>query len=134
EEQRIRLAVEDVLSQQQQLKNQLLLKKSEVGDAQKLAEEVRVKLLKENRELGKKQKETMTIESKMEQKKLERHNLLLDCKVQDLQVNLLAGSLDDITEMELETESGSTSATADIYERERNIHIDYSGLSDELKV
>ncbi|XP_069619415.1 structural maintenance of chromosomes protein 1B isoform X2 [Ranitomeya imitator] len=133
EEQRIRLAVEDVLSQQQQLKNQLLLKKSEVGDAQKLAEEVRVKLLKENRELGKKQKETMTIESKMEQKKLERHNLLLDCKVQDLQVNLLAGSLDDITEMELETESGSTSATADIYERERNIHIDYSGLSDELK-
>ncbi|XP_077122745.1 structural maintenance of chromosomes protein 1B isoform X2 [Ranitomeya variabilis] len=133
EEQRIRLAVEDVLSQQQQLKNQLLLKKSEVGDTQKLAEEVRVKLLRENRELGKKQKETMTIESKMEQKKLERHNLLLDCKVQDLQVNLLAGSLDDITEVELETESGSTSATADIYERERNIHIDYSDLSDELK-
>ncbi|XP_073423765.1 structural maintenance of chromosomes protein 1B isoform X2 [Dendrobates tinctorius] len=133
EEQRIRLAVEDVLSQQQQLKNQLLIKKSEVGDAQKLTEEVRKKLLMENRELGKKQKETMTIESKMEQKKLERHNLLLDCKVQDLQVNLLAGSLDDITEVELETESGSTPATADIYEREHNIHIDYSDLSDESK-
>ncbi|XP_073506164.1 structural maintenance of chromosomes protein 1B isoform X2 [Phyllobates terribilis] len=133
EEQRIRLAVEDVLSQQQQLKNQLLLKKSEAGDAQKLVEEVRKKLLSVNRELGKKQKETVAVESQMELRKLERHNLLLDCKVQDLQINLLAGSFDDITEVELETESGSTPATADIFERERNIHIDYSDLPDELR-
>ncbi|KAM4037001.1 structural maintenance of chromosomes protein 1B isoform 2-T2 [Anomaloglossus baeobatrachus] len=133
EEQRIRVSVEDVLSQQQQLKNQLTLQKSEVGDTQKMVEEARKKLLSVNRELGKKQKEIMIIESKMEQKKLERHNLLLDCKVQDLQVNLLAGSLDDITEMELETESSSTQVTADIYERERNIDIDYSDLPDNLK-
>lgn len=43
----------------------------------------------------------MTIESLMEQKKLERHNLLLDCKVQDLNITLLAGSLEDIMEVEV---------------------------------
>ncbi|XP_075712057.1 structural maintenance of chromosomes protein 1B [Rhinoderma darwinii] len=133
EEQRIRFTVDEVLSEQQQLKNHLTLKKSEVGDGQNLVEEVRKKLLSINREVGKKQKETMIIESKLEQKRLERHNLLLDCKVQDFQIILLAGSLEDIMEVELETESDSTPATADIYERERNIRIDYSDLSECLK-
>lgn len=133
EEQRIRLAVDEVLSQQQQFKNQLTFKKSEAKEGQNFVEEVRKKLLSINREVGKKQKEAMVVESKIEQKRLERHNLLLDCKVQDLQIHLLAGSLDDIMEVELETESESTVATADIYERERNIHIDYSDLSEDLK-
>ncbi|XP_069823979.1 structural maintenance of chromosomes protein 1B [Dendropsophus ebraccatus] len=133
EEQRIRLKVEEVLSEQQQLRNQLTLKKSELRDAQNLVEDVRKRLLNVNRDVGKKQKETMTVESKIEQKRLERHNLLLDCKVQDLAVDLLAGSLDDITEIELETESGSTPATADIYEREMNILIDYGHLPEDLK-
>ncbi|KAM3924841.1 structural maintenance of chromosomes protein 1B [Leptodactylus fuscus] len=133
EEKRIRVAADEALSEQQQLKNQATLKKSEVGDAQKFVEDVRKNLLSINRDVGKKQKETMVVESKIEQRRLERHNLLLDCKVQDLPINLLAGSLDDITEMELDTESDSTPATADIYERERNIHIDYSDLSEDLK-
>ncbi|XP_072001410.1 structural maintenance of chromosomes protein 1B [Engystomops pustulosus] len=133
EEQRIRYTVDEVLTEQQALKNLLTLKKSEVREAQVLVEEIRKKLLSINREVGKKQKEAMVVESRIEQKRLERHNLLLDCKVQNMQVHLLAGSLDDITEIELETESESTSATADIYERERNIHIDYSDLPDDLK-
>ncbi|CAN2389511.1 Structural maintenance of chromosomes [Pristimantis euphronides] len=133
EEQRIRLKVEEILALQQQLKNQLILQKSEVGDAQKFVEEIRKKLLGINREVGKKQKETMLVESKIEQKRLERHNLLLDCKVQDLQIHLLAGSFDEITEIELESESDSSPGTADIYEREWNIRIDYSNLSEDLK-
>ncbi|XP_044133792.1 structural maintenance of chromosomes protein 1B [Bufo gargarizans] len=133
EEQRIRVVVDEALSEQQQLKNQLTLKKSQVGDAQKYVEEVRKKLLSVNREVGKKQKEAMIVESRIEQKKLERHNLLLDCKVQDLQIHLLVGSLEDIMELELDTESESTPATADIYERERNIRINYSDLSEDLK-
>ncbi|KAG9491266.1 hypothetical protein GDO78_006570 [Eleutherodactylus coqui] len=133
EEQRIRLTVEEVLSQQQQLKNQLMQKKAQVVDAQKFVDEVRKKLLSVNREVGKKQKETMVVESKIEEKKLERHNLLLDCKVQDLPINLLAGSLDDIMEIELESDSDSVPATADVYERERNMHIDYSDLPEDLR-
>ncbi|XP_075066448.1 structural maintenance of chromosomes protein 1B [Mixophyes fleayi] len=132
-ESQCRQSVDGTLSRLQQFKNELTLKKSEVVDAQKCVEETRKNLLSINREVGKKQKETMTIESLIEHKRLERHNLLLDCKVQDLHITLLAGSLDDITEIELDTESESTPATADIYEREMNIRIDYSDLSDHLK-
>ncbi|KAM8974318.1 structural maintenance of chromosomes protein 1B [Pelodytes ibericus] len=131
EEERVLTAVNDVLTQQQQLKNLLILKRSEVVDAQKQVEETRKKVLNINREMGKRQKESMVVESLLEVQNLERHNLLLDCKVQDLHITLLAGSLDDITEIELEPES--TQATADIYERERNIHIDYTQLPPHLK-
>ncbi|KAM4748691.1 structural maintenance of chromosomes protein 1B [Rhinophrynus dorsalis] len=133
EEEQAMRSVDKAMVQQQQSKNLFTLKKSEVADAQKLVEEARKKLIAMNREISNMQKETMAIESLLEQKKLERHNLLLDCKVQDLQIILLTGSLDDITEIELETQTESTQETADIYEREGRIHIDYSDLPDELK-
>ncbi|XP_068134304.1 structural maintenance of chromosomes protein 1B [Hyperolius riggenbachi] len=132
DERRSLTSVEEALTQQQELKNRLTLKKSEVSDAQKVMEETRKKVLNINRELAKKQKEAMTVESLIEQKKLERHNLLLDCKVQDLQITLLAGSLEDIMEVDLKSDSESTHTTADIYEREGNIHIDYMNLPDHL--
>ncbi|XP_053575668.1 structural maintenance of chromosomes protein 1B [Bombina bombina] len=123
--------VDEAMIQQQQFKNLFTVKKSEVGDAQKLVDEIRKKILTMNREIGKRQKEAMTIESLIEHRRLERHNLLLDCKVQDLQITLLSGSLNDITEIELESES--TQSTADIYERESNINIDYTKLPENLK-
>ncbi|KAM9311304.1 structural maintenance of chromosomes protein 1B [Gastrophryne carolinensis] len=132
DERQVLASVDETLSQQQRFKNQLTLKKSEVSDAQKAVETTRKTLLNISREIGKKQKVLMTIESLIEQKRLERHNLLLDCKVQDLPITLLAGSLDDIMEIELEAESESTVATADIYERESNIRMDYRRLPDQL--
>ncbi|XP_053318684.1 structural maintenance of chromosomes protein 1B [Spea bombifrons] len=131
EEAKVLAVVDETLREQKQLKNVLILKKAELADAQKLVDETRKELLNLNREIGRRQKESMAIESLLEQKKLERHNLLLDCKVQNIGVTLLAGSLDDITEIELETEG--TQETADIYEREANILIDYSELPDDLK-
>ncbi|KAM4675560.1 structural maintenance of chromosomes protein 1B-like [Discoglossus pictus] len=132
-EDRVLQLVEEALTHQQQFKNFFILKKSEVADAQKLVDETRKKLLNVNREIGKRQKESMAIESLIEQRQLERHNLLLDCKVQDLQIILTAGSLDDITEIEMESEVESTPATFDIYERERRINIDYRRLPEHLK-
>ncbi|XP_077325482.1 structural maintenance of chromosomes protein 1B [Lithobates pipiens] len=132
DEQRFLRLVDEALSRQQEFKNHLIHKQSEVSQAQKLVEGTRKKLINISREIGKKQKEAMTIESLMEQKKLERHNLLLDCKVQDLNITLLAGSLEDI--MEVEVESESTRTTAEIYEREGTIRIDYDDLPHNLKV
>lgn len=43
----------------------------------------------------------MAIQGALEQKRLEKHNLLLDCKVQDIEVVLLVGSLDDIIDVEV---------------------------------
>lgn len=53
------------------------------------------------RETTKFQKEATAIESSLEEKRLRRHNMLLECKVQDLKIKLLSGSLDDISEVEV---------------------------------
>lgn len=53
------------------------------------------------RETTKLQKEATSIESSLEEKRLRRHNLLLECKVQDLKIKILYGSLDDISEIEV---------------------------------
>ncbi|GAB5574357.1 structural maintenance of chromosomes protein 1B isoform X1 [Prionailurus iriomotensis] len=92
-------------------------------------------------EVGKWQKEVVVIQTSLEQKRLEKHNMLLDCKVQDLEIILSLGSLDDIVEVEqrshsrqeLGTEAESTQATSDIYEKEAAIEVDYSSLREDLK-
>uniref|UniRef100_A0A8C4VMT2 Structural maintenance of chromosomes protein n=1 Tax=Gopherus evgoodei TaxID=1825980 RepID=A0A8C4VMT2_9SAUR len=124
------LMVNEIMEEQQHLKDRLITLKTEVTKAQNEVEESRKKLLTLNREMGKLQKEAISIETSLEQKRLERHNMLLECKVQDLRISLLLGSLDEISE--LGTEAESTEATADIYERERAIQIDYSSLTDDL--
>ncbi|XP_039344776.1 structural maintenance of chromosomes protein 1B isoform X3 [Mauremys reevesii] len=126
------LMVNEVMGEQQHLKDKLITLKTEVTKAQNEVEESRKKLLTLNREMGKLQKEAISIETSLEQKRLERHNMLLECKVQDLRISLLLGSLDEISEVELGTEAESTEATADIYERERAIQIDYSSLTEDL--
>lgn len=51
--------------------------------------------------MGKVQKEVVIIQGSLEQKLLEKHNLLLDCKVQDIEISLVLGSLEDIIEVEV---------------------------------
>uniref|UniRef100_A0A8D3E7H2 Structural maintenance of chromosomes protein n=1 Tax=Scophthalmus maximus TaxID=52904 RepID=A0A8D3E7H2_SCOMX len=85
------------------------------------------------RDLVKLQREVMSAETALEQKRLARHNLLLACKIQSLPITLLSGSLDEISEVQLDTESESTSATMGIYEREAQLVIDYSELEAELR-
>uniref|UniRef100_A0A3B3ZYL3 Structural maintenance of chromosomes protein n=1 Tax=Periophthalmus magnuspinnatus TaxID=409849 RepID=A0A3B3ZYL3_9GOBI len=80
------------------------------------------------RELVKLQMEVMTLESELEQKRLFRHNLLLSCKIQGLPIRLISGDLSHVSQ--LEEESESTLSTVEIYEREAQIIIDYSGLRD----
>uniref|UniRef100_A0A3Q3B7N5 Structural maintenance of chromosomes protein 1B-like n=1 Tax=Kryptolebias marmoratus TaxID=37003 RepID=A0A3Q3B7N5_KRYMA len=48
--------------------------------------------------LVKLQREVMSAETALEQKRMARHNLLLACKIQDLPIILLSGSLDEISE------------------------------------
>uniref|UniRef100_A0A8C3SMD6 Structural maintenance of chromosomes 1B n=1 Tax=Chelydra serpentina TaxID=8475 RepID=A0A8C3SMD6_CHESE len=90
------LMVNEIMREQQHLKDRLITLKTEVTKAQNEVEESRKKLLTLNREMGKLQKEAIAIETSLEQKRLERHNMLLECKVQDLRISLLLGSLDEI--------------------------------------
>lgn len=54
-----------------------------------------------NRDLAKLQREVMTTETAIEQKRLTRHNLLLACKIQNLPISLLSGSLNEISEVQV---------------------------------
>ncbi|XP_063998909.1 structural maintenance of chromosomes protein 1B [Pogoniulus pusillus] len=125
--------VNEIVEEQQLLKDRLSGRKSEVIKAQNEVEELRKTALAVNREVTKLQKEATAIESSLEEKRLRRHNLLLECKVEDLKLQLLSGSLDDISEVELGTETEGTQTTSSIYEREEAIQINYSSLSEELK-
>lgn len=53
------------------------------------------------RELTQLQKEVTAIETKLEQKRSDRHNLLQACKMQDIRLPLRSGTMDDISQGEV---------------------------------
>uniref|UniRef100_A0A5F8HER8 Structural maintenance of chromosomes protein n=1 Tax=Monodelphis domestica TaxID=13616 RepID=A0A5F8HER8_MONDO len=86
------------------------------------------------REVGKMQKEMAAVQTALEQQRLEKHNILLSCKVQDIEVALVAGSLDETIQVALGEQAESTQSTvAAMYEREGALQIDYSSLAEDLK-
>ncbi|XP_023113371.1 structural maintenance of chromosomes protein 1B isoform X3 [Felis catus] len=125
--------VDELMAKRQQLKDVFVTQNANTEKVQAQLEEERKKVLAIDREVGKWQKEVVIIQTSLEQRRLEKHNMLLDCKVQDLEIILLLGSLDDIVEVELGTEAESTQATSDIYEKEAAIEVDYSSLREDLK-
>nr|KAF6497850.1 structural maintenance of chromosomes 1B [Rousettus aegyptiacus] len=92
--------VDELMVKWQQLKDIFVAQNSNTEKIQAQIEEERRKFLAIDREVGKRQKEVIILQSSLEQKRLEKHNLLLDCKVQDIEITLLLGSLDDIIEVE----------------------------------
>ncbi|TKC36737.1 hypothetical protein EI555_001357, partial [Monodon monoceros] len=125
--------VDELMEKRQQLKDMVVTQNTNTEKVQAQIEEERKKFLTVDREVGKWQKKVVILQTSLEQKRLEKHNMLLDCKVQDIEIILLLGSLDDIIEVELGPEAESTQATMDIYEKEEAIEIDYSSLREDLK-
>nr|XP_039319087.1 structural maintenance of chromosomes protein 1B isoform X1 [Saimiri boliviensis boliviensis] len=125
--------VDELMAKQQQLTDIRITQNSNAEKVQTQVEEERKKFLAVDREVGKLQKEVAIIQTSLEQKRLEKHNLLLDCKVQDIEIVLLLGSLDDIIEVEMGTEAESTQAIIAVYEKEEAFEVDYSSLSENLK-
>lgn len=58
------------------------------------------------REMTHLQKEVTAIETKLEQKRSDRHNLLQACKMQDIKLPLSKGTMDDISQEEVSIRSG----------------------------
>ncbi|XP_067090421.1 structural maintenance of chromosomes protein 1B [Osmerus mordax] len=133
EEESLLVLVEECQSVMLELQNSLLEKKTEVADSKAQVDQNMKVLQESSRELVKRQREVISSETALEQKRLGRHNLLLDCKIQSLPITLLSGRMDDISEVQLDSESESTSTTMDIYERESLMVIDYSDLQTKLK-
>ncbi|XP_037294427.1 structural maintenance of chromosomes protein 1A [Manduca sexta] len=76
------------------------------------------------------QKQISSIESRIESRRSDRHNILRQCKIDDIIIPLLEGSLDDTADTESEQSSLSTTQQ---YRRESRIRVDYSLLSENLK-
>uniref|UniRef100_A0AAQ5Y1F8 Structural maintenance of chromosomes protein n=1 Tax=Amphiprion ocellaris TaxID=80972 RepID=A0AAQ5Y1F8_AMPOC len=129
EEHRHMKIIDETMAQLQDLKNQHLTKKSEVNDKNHEMEEIRKKLGGANKELTQLQKEVTAIETKLEQKRSDRHNLLQACKMQDIRLPLRSGTMDDISQGESSSQRTSSSVLA----KEALIEIDYSNLSEDLK-
>uniref|UniRef100_A0A8B9NHE0 Structural maintenance of chromosomes protein n=1 Tax=Accipiter nisus TaxID=211598 RepID=A0A8B9NHE0_9AVES len=131
DEEKLLKKVNEIVEEQQHLKDRLSAHKSEVIKTQNETEEFRKRLLTLNRETTKLQKEATAIETSLEEKRLRRHNMLLECKVQDLKIKLLSGSLDDISEVEVFkrfTEDRSWSSNSSVL----NLEILISSLQDCL--
>ncbi|XP_033230168.1 structural maintenance of chromosomes protein 1A-like [Belonocnema kinseyi] len=82
------------------------------------------------------QKQFNSVENKIEQKKSERHNILMNCKMEDIAIPMLRGNMEDIageTTLNNETTNDSNLSMQQQQERENRITIDYSSLSDRLK-
>uniref|UniRef100_A0A4W6F817 Structural maintenance of chromosomes protein n=1 Tax=Lates calcarifer TaxID=8187 RepID=A0A4W6F817_LATCA len=124
EEHRHMKIIDETMAQLQDLKNQHLTKKSEVNDKNHEMEEIRKKLGGANKELTQLQKEVTAIETKLEQKRSDRHNLLQACKMQDIRLPLRSGTMDDISQGEGSSQTDESKAL---------IEIDYSNLSEDLK-
>ncbi|CAJ1085233.1 structural maintenance of chromosomes protein 1A [Xyrichtys novacula] len=136
EEHRHMKIIDETMAQLQDLKNQHLTKKSEVNDKNHDMEEIRKKLGGANKELTQLQKEVTAIETKLEQKRSDRHNLLQACKMQDIRLPLRSGSMDDISQGEGSSqtdESSSQRTSSSVLAKEALIEIDYSNLSEDLK-
>ncbi|CAH2270118.1 jg7655 [Pararge aegeria aegeria] len=70
------------------------------------------------------QKQIASIESRIESRRSERHNILRQCKIEDISIPLLEGSLE---------EEGDSESSAALQRRESRIRVDYSSLNDALK-
>ncbi|XP_077428530.1 structural maintenance of chromosomes protein 1A [Vanacampus margaritifer] len=136
EEHRHMKIIDETMAQLQDLKNQHLTKKSEVNDKNHEMEEIRKKLGGANKELTQLQKEVTAIETKLEQKRSDRHNLLQACKMQDIRLPLRSGTMDDISQGEGSSqndESSSQRTSSSVLAKEALIEIDYSNLTEDLK-
>ncbi|TNN00139.1 hypothetical protein fugu_011385 [Takifugu bimaculatus] len=99
-EKKLLLDVEEAQNKLAALKNQLLLKTSQVADAKAELDHKSRSIQKINRDFVKLQREVMSAETALEQKRMARHNLLLACKIQGLPITLLSGNLNDISEVQ----------------------------------
>ncbi|XP_002735243.1 structural maintenance of chromosomes protein 1A-like [Saccoglossus kowalevskii] len=122
-------------------------KKSEIDDKNGEIEEIRKKVNSCQKDITAIQKQITATETKLEQKRADRHSLLKACKMDDIRLPMKRGTMDDITQegessSQVEAnESGSitgmdsmsSQGAKTIYAKEANIIINYRHIREELK-
>ncbi|XP_070169892.1 structural maintenance of chromosomes protein 1A isoform X2 [Polyergus mexicanus] len=124
--------------QMEQLKSSRNAKKMEVDQKEDEIGKARREVGAIAKDIQAAQKQLNAIETKIEQKKAERHAILMQCKMEDIAIPMLHGNMEDIagetsTTNGNETNTDSSISTQQQYERERRITIDYALLPENLK-
>merc|ERR1719273_775855 len=108
------------------LKGQLDKMEEEVSNARKDVGTVAKELQAANKDINK-------LEASIETEKAQRHSLLMQCKMDNIQIPFKKGSLDELDEGgDDESMDQSTQPSHIIYEKEAAIEIDYSSLEEGL--
>uniref|UniRef100_A0A8C9T856 Structural maintenance of chromosomes protein n=1 Tax=Scleropages formosus TaxID=113540 RepID=A0A8C9T856_SCLFO len=103
EEERLLKDVDETMAKLEELRVVFLEQKSLVDASKEKLDEKLKRLQESSKELAKLQRDASSLQTALEQKRLERHNLLLGCKVQGLPIVLLSGSLDYISDVQVES-------------------------------
>lgn len=126
-------------------------KKSQIDEKDLEIKEVKKGLMHHMKDVTALQKQMTAMETQLEQKRADRHSLLKSCKMEDIFLPFKKGGMNDIDLGEpsssqpesssqdqgesssMEVDSTSTMGAKITYEREANLVIDYSSLSQRLK-
>ena len=73
--------IDEAMQSQERYKQQRITTKSQVDDMEDVLNEIRKRLTAQQKEIATWQKSINTLETKLEQKKADRHSLLKACKV-----------------------------------------------------
>ncbi|XP_044268886.1 structural maintenance of chromosomes protein 1A [Tribolium madens] len=134
QEQKQREEIDKDLQQVEQLKAQRLHKKQEVDSMEEELGKARREVGSIAKDVQAAQKSVVSLETKIEGKKSERHAILMQCKMDDVAIPMIVGNMEDIVASDpSQSSSGDTSSTVQQYEKEARIKIDYNMLSDTLK-
>ncbi|XP_078037969.1 structural maintenance of chromosomes 1 [Augochlora pura] len=113
----------------EQLKSERNVKKMEVDQKDDEIGKARREVGAIAKDIQAAQKQLNGIEAKIEQKKAERHAVLMQCKMEDIAIPMLHGNMEDIAN---ETSVSNTTEST-IGEREKRITVDYGLLPENLK-
>lgn len=119
-------------------KNTKICRKTEIDKLEEEVNEVRKRLVSKQKDANHVQKQVTALETKIEQKRADRHSLLKTCKMDDINIPMLQGTMDDIeqesqAQSEEAAESSSQHSSRHAHERESVIVVDYDALTDEMK-
>jgi len=128
--------IDKCMRELEKLKSDRLTKKNDVDAFEEQIGKARREVGAIAKDIQAAQKLVNNMETKVEMRKGERHNILMHCKMEDIQIPMLHGNMEDISAQEsstLESSVDSSSMAAQIYDREARITLDYSGLNPSYK-
>ncbi|CAH1783210.1 unnamed protein product [Owenia fusiformis] len=147
EERKHMTVIDEEMQSQEKMKQQKIMIKSQADDKDTEIAEIRKRLSVQTKEVQAVTKQITALETKLEQKKADRHSLLKSCKMEDIKLPMTRGTMEDISQEAGESsqvdssmdqsstnvDSMSSQGAKAIYEKEANIRINYNKLDEDMK-